>query len=47
MEISFLLGTLAFVLIGICYASFAEWSLHRFVMHKPVPFFQYPYKAHH
>jgi hypothetical protein len=47
MELSFLLNTLAFVLVGVCYASFAEWSLHRFVMHKPLSFFQYPYKAHH
>ncbi|HEX7654378.1 MAG TPA: fatty acid hydroxylase [Verrucomicrobiae bacterium] len=33
-------------LIGVVVASFFEWSLHRFVMHKPVPGFEYPFRAH-
>ena len=31
---------------GIIYASFFEWTLHRFVMHRPVGAFTYPYHAH-
>jgi hypothetical protein len=47
MDLSFIFAVLGFVLVGVCYASFAEWTLHRYVMHKPISFFQYPYKAHH
>jgi hypothetical protein len=47
MDLMFFATVLGFVLLGICYTSFIEWSLHRFVMHKPLFFFQYPYKAHH
>lgn len=36
--------------IGIVYASFAEWALHRYVMHRPVRIFgfsfTYPFHAH-
>jgi hypothetical protein len=28
------------------YASFFEWTLHRFVMHRPVGKFRYPYESH-
>jgi hypothetical protein len=31
---------------GIVFASFFEWTLHRFVMHKPVGRFQYAFRAH-
>lgn len=47
MDLSFIFAVLGFVVVGVCYASFAEWTLHRYVMHKPISFFQYPYKAHH
>jgi hypothetical protein len=33
-------------LVGIVFASFFEWSLHRFVMHRPLGGFRYPYEAH-
>lgn len=32
--------------IAIVYASFFEWTLHRYVMHRPVGPFRYPYQAH-
>lgn len=31
---------------GIIYASFFEWTLHKFVMHRPILGFSYPYRAH-
>ena len=31
---------------GVVFASFFEWVLHRFVMHKPLRFFPYPFQAH-
>jgi hypothetical protein len=31
---------------GIIYASFFEWTLHRFVMHRPILGFTYPYRSH-
>ena len=31
---------------GVIYASFFEWTLHKYVMHYPVPFFRYPFQAH-
>ncbi|MCC6355697.1 MAG: sterol desaturase family protein [Verrucomicrobiae bacterium] len=31
---------------AIVYGSFFEWALHRFLMHKRIPFFPYPFKAH-
>jgi hypothetical protein len=43
--------TLALILtacffVGIVYASFFEWTLHRFVMHRPILGFTYPYRTH-
>ncbi len=39
-----------FFIIGIAYASFVEWALHKYVMHKPVKIigftFDYPFQAH-
>jgi hypothetical protein len=32
--------------LGIFFCSFFEWALHRFVMHRPVGKFRYPYEAH-
>lgn len=31
---------------GVVFASFFEWTLHRYVMHKPVGSFDYPFRAH-
>src|SRR5271157_119236 len=36
--------------LGICggclFASFFEWTLHRYVMHRPLGRFRYPYERH-
>ena len=32
--------------VAVVYASFFEWTLHRFVMHKPIAGFTYPFRAH-
>ena len=37
--------TIGFV-SAVVFASFFEWTLHRFVMHKPIGKFDYPFKAH-
>jgi hypothetical protein len=31
---------------AVVFASFFEWTLHRFVMHRPLPFLRYPFRAH-
>jgi hypothetical protein len=31
---------------AVVYSSFFEWAVHRFVMHKPVGPFRYPFEAH-
>ncbi len=31
---------------GVVFASFFEWTLHRYVMHRPVFGFRYPFQAH-
>ncbi|MCL4180843.1 MAG: fatty acid hydroxylase [Verrucomicrobia bacterium] len=33
-------------LVAFVAGSFFEWALHRFVMHRPLPGFQYPFRAH-
>jgi hypothetical protein len=33
-------------LVGVVAASFFEWTLHRYVMHRPVGPFTYPFRAH-
>lgn len=33
-------------ILAVFYASFFEWTLHRYVMHRPVGPFKYPYRAH-
>lgn len=39
---AFLFGFAAWIFV----ASFFEWSLHRFVMHRPLGAFVYPFRAH-
>jgi hypothetical protein len=34
------------LVFGIVFASFFEWLLHRFLMHRPVRRFRYPYERH-
>jgi len=34
------------VIIAVVFASFFEWFLHRYVMHKPVGKFTYPFERH-
>jgi hypothetical protein len=31
---------------AVIFASFFEWTLHRFVMHRPIKGFTYPFRAH-
>lgn len=38
-------STLGF-LVGVVFSSFFEWTLHRFVMHRPLGAFDYAFKAH-
>jgi hypothetical protein len=33
-------------LVATIFASFFEWTLHRFIMHRPVKFFRYPFERH-
>lgn len=40
-----LLGAVLFC-IAFAYSSFAEWHLHRYVMHTRIAWFEYPYEAH-
>jgi len=37
--------TLGFAL-GVVFASFFEWVLHKYIMHRPIGKFDYPFKAH-
>lgn len=39
------IATIGF-LAGVGYSSFFEWTLHRFLMHRPIGKFDYPYKTH-
>lgn len=35
------------VFVGVViYASFFEWTLHRFLLHRPISFFDYPFRTH-
>jgi len=34
------------LLCAVAYCSFFEWALHRYVMHRPVGRFRYPYESH-
>lgn len=33
-------------LVAVCYSSFFEWGLHRFLMHKRIRLFPYPFETH-
>jgi hypothetical protein len=33
-------------LIAVIFASFYAWALHRYVMHRPLGKFRYPFEAH-
>ncbi len=41
-----ILWCLAGIAIGIVFASFFEWVLHKYVMHRPVGKFRYAFQAH-
>ena len=43
---SFLLWCSLGFAANIVFGSFFEWSLHKFVMHKPLRWFRYPFDAH-
>ena len=34
------------IAVGIVFASFFEWTLHKYVMHRPVWNFRYAFQAH-
>jgi hypothetical protein len=34
------------IVLSVVWGSFFEWTLHRFVMHRRVPFFGYPFRTH-
>jgi len=42
----FLFWTATSLIVAVVFASFFEWTLHRFVMHRPVGSFTYPFKSH-
>ena len=42
----FLFWTAVGLIVAVVFASFFEWTLHRFVMHRPIGNFTYPYKSH-
>jgi len=45
MALFFFWTSVGFIL-GVVFASFFEWTLHRYVMHKNVKFFRYPFERH-
>ena len=42
----FILWCLGGIAVGIVFASFFEWHLHKFVMHRPLGSFRYAFQAH-
>ncbi len=44
--IFYVIWGLAGLLVGIVFASFFEWTLHKYVMHRPVGRFRYAFQAH-
>jgi hypothetical protein len=42
----FSLWSLAGFTAGLVFVSFFEWVLHRYVMHRPLGWFRYPFQAH-
>jgi hypothetical protein len=43
---TFFFWTAIGTLIAVVYCSIFEWLLHKFIMHRPLGSFSYPYKAH-
>src|SRR5581483_9691388 len=41
----FFWATIGF-LVAVVFASFFEWTLHRYIMHRPLGKFDYPFRAH-
>ncbi len=44
--IQFILWSVAGIATGILFATFFEWTLHKYVMHRPVGKFRYAFHAH-
>jgi hypothetical protein len=44
--LTFLIWTLVGLAVGVVFASFFEWTLHRYVMHRPLGSYRYPYERH-
>lgn len=45
MQSFFFWFSVAFI-VAVVFASFFEWTLHRYIMHRPVGKFDYPFRAH-
>src|SRR5262245_8469752 len=43
---SFLFWSSIGCIVGLSFSSFFEWLLHRFLMHRPVGIFRYPFERH-
>jgi len=43
---SFFFWTTVGFLVAVIFASFFEWTLHRYIMHRPLGKFDYPFRAH-
>lgn len=43
---NFIIWCVAGLTVGVVFASFFEWTLHRYVMHRPVWKFRYAFQAH-
>jgi hypothetical protein len=43
---SFIFWTAIGICVGCIFASFFEWYLHRYIMHRPLGKFRYPYERH-
>ena len=46
MFLKIILESVVEIIVALMYASICEWLLHRYVMHRPLWKFRYPYKAH-
>lgn len=44
--LTFLVWIVIGFVVGVVAASFFEWTLHRYIMHRPVAGFRYPYERH-
>src|SRR3989344_1234804 len=43
---SVVITVIATLAVGILYASVFEWTLHKYLMHRPLGNFRYPFEAH-